>query len=314
MNADFKNELISPMLIGKEQPPFDDPNYIYELKLDGIRALAYLDKDTMILNKRKLHHTSKFPELTFLHTYVKYPCILDGELFVYHHDEIDFFEIQRRALLNDPFKIRMASRHMPASFTAFDILYYKDHWVMDEPLMKRKKLLASIVKKENERFAISRYIEETGTALFELTKQKKLEGIVAKRKDSIYQCDKRTKDWIKCKHLIEDDFVICGYIEKQRGVISFILGQYEDTQLIYRGHVTMGASLSFFKDFKIEKAVCPFHPLPAGNEHAIWLETKLVAIVTYMMETEQGSLRQPVLKAVRDDKDPKDCIYKANSQ
>lgn len=310
----FDELLLSPMLIGKEQPPFDDEDFIYELKLDGIRTLVYLDQKTSIQNKRRLNHTSKFPELKLLHTYVKYPCILDGELFVYHNGEVDFFEIQRRALLNDPFKIRLASRHMPASFTAFDILYYKDHWVLEEPLMKRKKLLSSIVKEENERFAISRYIEERGSALFELTKEKHLEGIVAKRKDSIYRLDYRTKDWIKCKHLLEDDFVICGYLEKERGIVSFILGQYQDKDLIYRGHVTMGASLSFFKDFKVERGPCPFFEVPAGNEHAIWLKPQLVAIVKYMMETEQGSLRQPVLKVLRDDKDPLQCIIKKDGE
>lgn len=180
--------------------------------------------------------------------------------------------------------------------------------------MKRKKLLSSIVKKENERFAISRYIEERGSALFELTKEKHLEGIVAKRKDSIYRLDHRTKDWIKCKHLLEDDFVICGYLEKERGIVSFILGQYKDKDLIYRGHVTMGASLSFFNDFKVEKGSCPFFEVPTGNEHAIWLKPQLVAIVKYMMETEQGSLRQPVLKAVRDDKDPLQCIIKKDGE
>lgn len=305
----FDNLIVSPMLIGKEQPPFDDKDYIYELKLDGIRILAYLNTETKILNKRGLNHTDKFPELKQLHTYVKHPCILDGELFIYHDDEINFFEIQRRALLNDPFKIRIAAHQLPASFTAFDILYDNDHWVIDEPLMSRKKRLSSIVKKENARFSISRYIEESGTSLYQLTQQKQLEGIVAKRKDSLYRLHHRTKDWIKCKNLIEDDFIICGYIEKERGIISFILGQYSNHILIYRGHVTMGASLSFFKDFSVQKGSCPFHPLPKGNEDAIWLKPTLVAIVKYMMETKQGSLRQPVLKAIRNDKDPKECLY-----
>lgn len=310
MDDIFDNKSLSPMLIGIERAPFDDEDYIYELKLDGVRCLLYLDDETQLWNKRKLSHTSKFPELQNLHKQAKCKCILDGELFVYHDQEIDFFEIQRRTLMSDPFKIRMAAHTYPASFTAFDILYYQDHTVIDLPLMKRKKLLEKAIK-ENERLTISRYIEKEGTQLFALTKQQHLEGIVAKRKDSLYYPGKRTKDWIKCKHLLEDDFVICGYIEKAKGIISFILGQYHDNVLQYKGHVTMGASLRFFKDYPITKVPCPFPQSPDGNEDAVWIKPEYVAIVSFMMYTAQGGLRQPVLKAIRDDKEPYECQVKS---
>lgn len=310
----FCDIILSPMLIGKEDTAFDDPDYIYELKLDGVRALAYLDTSTQLRNKRNINHNAKFPELQNLHTMVNTRCILDGELFVYHDDTIDFYEIQRRTLMSDHFKIKLAAKQYPASFTAFDILYYKDHFVVDEPLLKRKQLLEKVVKKENERFAIARYIDTIGTSLYELTTAKQLEGIVAKRKDSRYTFGKRTKDWIKCKHLIEDDYVLCGYIEKQNGILSFVLGQYDENKLRFMGHVTMGASLRFFKDYTVMKSICPFDEIPPNHEDAIWLTPTLVAIVTCMMKTESGSLRQPVLKAIRDDKDPKECLYKNNMQ
>lgn len=118
-------------------------------------------------------------------------------------------------MTSDPFKIRLHSRQFPASFTAFDILYYKDAFVTDQPLMERKKLLSKAVK-ENDRLSISRYIETNGIELFALTKERGLEGIVAKRKDSRYACGKRTKDWIKCKNLLDDDFIVCGYIVKEK--------------------------------------------------------------------------------------------------
>lgn len=130
------------MLIGLEQPAFDDEDYIYEWKLDGVRCLLYLDKDsTELRNKRNLKLNAKFPELSQLHRQVKTRCILDGELYIFHNGEPDFFQVQKRTLTSDPFKIRLHSRQFPASFTAFDILYYKDTCVIDQSLMKRKQLL-----------------------------------------------------------------------------------------------------------------------------------------------------------------------------
>ena len=136
-----------------------------------------------------------------------------------------------------------------------------------------------------------------------------LEGIVAKRKDSKYYLDKRTKDWIKIKYLLDDDFVVCGYILKGGGVISIVLVQYLKEELIYKGHVTLGLSTG---DFQLIKSIPlisshPFNELPSGNDNAVWIEPNLVCIVKFMMKTANGSLRQPVFKGLRDDKDPKDC-------
>lgn len=310
MKDPFIDKTLEPMLIASEKPAFNDANYIYELKLDGTRALVYLDKDTQIVNKRKLSLQHKFPELKDLHSYVKHRCILDGELFVYHNHRVDFFASQQRSLLSDPFKIQMAAKRIPASFTAFDIIYDKDRFVYNEPLMKRKLRLEKIIKEENQRFSVSRYIEKDGISLFALTKEKELEGIVAKRKDSLYQPGKRTKDWIKCKNWIEDDFVICGYIEKDKGILSFVLGQYRNQKLIYKGHVTMGASLHLFQKQKPQKGACPFHELPSGNENAVWLQPKLVCVVAYMEHTANGGLRQPICRGIRMDKKAKECVEK----
>ncbi|WP_308167968.1 ATP-dependent DNA ligase [Clostridium estertheticum] len=242
----FENKNIKPMLIGENQEAFDSPDYIYELKLDGERCIAYLDKDvTELRNKRNMKMLAKVPELSKIHKQVKHRCILDGELIIIRDGVPDFYEIRRRSLMSNTFKIQLASSKLPASFTAFDILYYDDHSVTDLPLMQRKKLLEKVIK-ENERIAISRYIEEQGIKFYQLAKQNNLEGIVAKRKDSKYYLDKKTKDWIKIKYLLDDDFVICGYIHKDGGVISIVLGQYLNKELVYKGHVTLGLSTEDF--------------------------------------------------------------------
>ena len=305
----FESKDIKPMLIGENQEAFDSPDYIYELKLDGERCIAYLDNDvTELRNKRNMKMLVKVPELSDIHKQVKCRCILDGELIVIKDGKPDFYEIQRRSLLSNTFKIKLASSKLPASFTAFDILYYKDHSVTDLPLMERKNLLEKVIK-ENERLAISRYIEEQGIKFYQLAKQNNLEGIVAKRKDSKYYLDKKTKDWIKIKYLLDDDFVVCGYILKGKCIISIVLGQYLGKNLVYKGHVTMGISSEDFRTIETTPKLYahPFNDLPSGNDNVVWLEPELVCVVKFMMKTANGGLRQPVFKGLRNDKSPKEC-------
>ena len=237
----WETKNIKPMLIGTEGQPFDSDEYIYELKLDGERCIAYLDSNKTILkNKRNILMLPKVPELSEIHKNVNIRCILDGELAVIKDGRPDFFEIQKRSMMSNPVKIDMAAKKYPACFTAFDILYFEDRQVTNLPLIERKELLQKAVKSEDSRFAVSRFIEKNGIAFYNLAKQKELEGIVAKRRDSKYYFDKRTKDWIKIKYLQDDDFVVLGYVPKENSMNSIILGQYSNSRLVYKGHVTLG--------------------------------------------------------------------------
>ena len=250
---DLYNERnIKPMLISEMTEPFNDPDWIYELKLDGIRCIAYLDnntKETELRNKRNLRLLPKVPELTDIYKNVKDRCILDGELLILRNGVPDFFELQKRALTTNPFKIQIASDKYPASFVAYDILYLKDKELIDLPLMDRKNILSDTVV-EAPKLAISRYIFEKGVELFEVARAQKLEGVIAKRCNSRYYFDKRTKDWIKFKFLADKDFVVCGYIIKEKGITSIILGLYKGSELIYQGHVTMGVKHGDLKSLK----------------------------------------------------------------
>lgn len=305
----FYSKNISPMLIAENHPPFNDEEYIYELKFDGIRCMAYLDQNTIELqNKRGKWVGSIYPELSRINEQVKDRCILDGEILVLKCGKPDFFEMQKRSLMTNSFKIRLAAEKLPVCFTAFDIVYCKDKIITDLSLMDRKKILFDTVK-ENGTIALSRHIEREGIAFFDLAKQQGLEGIVAKRKDSKYYFGKRTKDWIKMKALLDDDFIICGYYQKAENVTSIVLGQYEDGILTYQSHVVLGVSHVDFRRIsslkKMDKAY--YHAFP-DYEDAVWVEPSLVCTVTFMERTKSGGLRQPVFKGVRTDKLPEDCI------
>lgn len=305
----FDNREARAMLIAKQSEPFDSLDYLYELKFDGIRCLAYLDqKITDLRNKRNKELLPLFPELSNLHQYVAQKCILDGELIVIKNGKPDFYEVQKRTMLTNLFKIETCMKQYHASYIVYDILYLHNQLLIDQPIEVRKEILQQTIH-ENEYLAISRIYEEKGKALFELVKQNNLEGVVAKRKGSHYFFGKRTRDWIKFKYLEDDDYIICGYILKPHHMTSFVLGQYSPTgELIYKGHCTLGCHIETLQKYAytvIETS--PFGMVPKGNENAVWIKPEIVCIVEYMPSENQG-LRQPVCKGIRDDKNAKDCI------
>lgn len=303
----FEEKNIKPMLISDMTQPFNDPDWIYELKLDGIRCIAYLDKETELRNKRNDRLLPKVPELSDIYKQVSTRCILDGELVILKNGVPDFFELQKRSLTTNRFKIELSSGSFPACFVAYDILYRTNTQLTDLTLIERKTILSEVVR-DSPKLAVSRYISENGIELFDAAKSQHLEGVVAKKINSRYYFDKRTKDWIKFKFLADQDFVVCGYIQKEKGVTSIVLGQYDGDTLIYKGHVTFGVKYGDLRKLDTMDSP-PFRELPSGNENAVWLVPELVCVVQYM-PNEKGMLRQPVFKGFRDDKEPIECQIK----
>ena len=309
MSDAFEDKRLSPMLIGTSGTPFDSADYMFELKFDGVRCLAYVQPGAAQLrNKRNLNVTATYPELDSLGEAVNARCILDGELVAFENGKPAFSEVQRRALMADPFRIELAAAKQPICFVAFDILYYKDQETMRLPLVERKAMLTEAVH-ENNRLILSRVIEAQGVTLYDMAERESLEGVVAKRRDSLYFPGKRTKDWIKIKNLQDDDFVVLGYIPKDAGMNSLILGQYRGDELVYKGHVTLGVGGENFRRIRSTKKTKTAPVIaPTGNEDAVWLEPKLVCTVKFMERTASRSMRQPTFKGLREDKEPADCM------
>lgn len=291
----FQVKNLSPMLIAGMQEPFDNPDWIYELKLDGCRCIAYLNQNgTVLRNKRNMELLPRFPELDQIHKQVKRRCVLDGELVVMVNGVPDFYELQKRTLLTSRVRIELGAGRLPVSFVAYDCLQCGDRELLSVPLFSRKEILAGNVA-EGERLAISRYIPEKGTQLFQLTVEKELEGVVAKKVSSLYHPGKRTKNWIKFKRMADKDFIICGY--KPGNMTSLLLGEYKEGELVYSGTVTMGVRREILRLLK--KGDCPFINFPKeGN--IVWCRPERVCTVEYMPNT-LDALRQPVFKGIRDD-------------
>lgn len=307
----FESKNIRPMTFGvEEKEPFNSPDYIYEIKYDGYRCIAYLSEGTDIRSKNNNKLLSKFPELSNLHKQVDKSCILDGELVVFKNGSPDFYEMQRRGIMSDKFKIDFISDRYPATFVAFDILYYNGMSMIDKSILERKGILEKCIT-ENQRLIISRHIEEEGIALFELVKSQSLEGIVAKRKASLYRPGIRTKEWIKIKYLKDEDFVICGYVinkSESKNTVSIILGLYNEAKdLIYQGHVIIGLSR---KEFKVISNLITIEKSYFGFKNTTYVEPRLVCTVTYTERTKSGALRHASFKELLTDKLPQECTLK----
>ena len=313
----FETKHIDPMLIAENEEPFADPDYLYEMKWDGERCVAYLDskEGTELRNKRHMPMLPKVPELSGIHKQAKKRCILDGELMILAGGKPDFSKIQRRSLMSNRYKIEYEASRFPATFVAFDCLYYDGQDITMKPLTERKRILQKAVK-ESERLAISRVFgSDQAMALFQLAKEQGLEGIVAKEKTSLYFPGKRTKTWLKMKNLMDDDFVVCGWIPKENNMTSLVLGQFRDRNLVYKGHVTLGVGEASFAKIKAQpRAMRPpidgEIPTGHGNEDARWLAPTLVCVVSFMHRTPNGGMRQPVFKGLREDKAPQECVEK----
>ena len=288
----FASKNLKPMLF-YEGKLFNSEEYIYEIKFDGHRTIIYLDHNYINIRSRNNKDvTSLYPELNELKKLVKRKCILDGELIVLENGKPNFFKMQKRSLMTNTIRIKQESINNPVIFIAFDILYYDQKDLTNYPLIKRKEYLKKNVK-ENDYLIISKYVEYNGIELFKRIKKEQLEGIVAKRKDSIYQVNKRVHDWLKIKCIKEKDFYVLGIREENKKIKTIVIGSIKNNKLILNGQVNLPNKYDqefmkkFIKEHKIKKAYFDM-------EHVIWLKLDLKCTIRYKEETQNNSLRHAV--------------------
>ncbi len=305
----------SPMLCSPGKP-FDGPDFIFEIKYDGTRAICYLDKETRMINRRDHDIYPRYPEFSAIRESVNArSAVLDGEVVVFSKGRPDFPKLQIREHASDQFKIRFISKEYPATYVVFDILELNGKDLRSLPLLERKRLLKGIVK-ESGIVILSEFVEGKGKAFFEKAREAGFEGMIAKRKDSRYQM-KRSRDWIKMKTTSTIDCVVCGYTKgrswRERTFGGLVLGAYHDGRLTYIGRAGSGFDRKMLQDSMellspLRTGKCPFaEPPDIEAEVAGWLKPELVCEVEFLLVTEDLKLRAPVFKRFRDDKRPEDC-------
>lgn len=293
----YTNQKFVPMLLNEVKEPFNDPNYIFELKFDGIRTLIFVEpKKITIRNKRSNNLNSRYPELLNITDNVKKKVVFDGEIIIMVSGKPSFEKLKERALLKNKIKINYFAKTYPVIFVAYDILY-EDKDLTNLTLLERKKILNKY--KNTDNFVKSEYFKEKGKDLYELVIKQNLEGIVAKKIDSKYFINKRTKNWIKIKNLKDEDFYICGYKEDDnKAMASLLLGKKDKKDLIFAGTVNIGkknSDFSFVKKNPLNKK--PFFI----KEGYINIIPNLKCTVEFMEKTKNGFMRQPNYKGLKID-------------
>lgn len=295
----YDNKNLIPMLLNEVEKPFNDPDYLFELKFDGIRALIYVDKKNIIIkNRNGININNIFPELLEVKNMVTNKCIFDGEITSMINEKPSFNQLQKRALLKDPIKINYYKENYPVVFICFDILYDKKD-ITDLPLIDRKKYLEKYP--DNNFFIKSKYIFEKGISLFDEVKKLNLEGIVAKEIKSKYYYNQRSKVWLKIKNVKDEDFFIGGYkLNKKTSVLaSLILGRKENNKLYYVGNVSIGKRNPAFVIIQKEKELNKSPFIDFNEDNITYLKPNLMCSITFLEKTKTGSLRHPIFKELK---------------
>jgi DNA ligase D-like protein (predicted ligase)/DNA ligase D-like protein (predicted 3'-phosphoesterase) len=301
-----------PMLAKEATYPFSDKDWIFEIKWDGFRALAYINKKVTLMSRNNKDLTDNFPELQELKQLTQ-NVVLDGEIVVIKDGKASFQAIQERGKAVKTRDIQNERIASPAEYIVFDILEKDGKPLMSLPLTERKKILQESLR-EGEHVAISDLIEEKGEAYFKAAMEKGIEGIIAKRKDSSYQPGLRSGDWLKIKKLKSCDCVIFGFTKgtgvRTRTFGALILGLYDKEKPVFVGKVGTGFSeetlktlMAKFKNLETEKA--PFKT--RFPDEITWLKPKLVCEINYDMVTKDRKLRMPRFHRLRQDKSPSEC-------
>jgi bifunctional non-homologous end joining protein LigD len=312
---------VEPMLATLGEHPFSDPNWLFEIKWDGVRALARIEDSASTLRSRNgADITKRYPELAFLpQAFAASQAIVDGEIVALDERGLSSFE-----RLQERMHVRAPSEHLvsqtPVVFFAFDLLYCDGYDLRKAPLLERKQLLQRLVH-ASERFRYADHQMEHGKELFELAKQTGLEGIVAKRADSPYVSD-RSAYWMKLKVTNTLDAVVGGWTDSRTLALPFgslLLGLYQDKKLRFIGHVGSGFDGKKLEEIsgklkELATADCPFEIVPETNEKPSWVEPALVARVKFSGWTQEHVLRHPVFLALREDARPTDCRWESEAE
>ena len=305
---------VHPMLAQLADTPFDSHDWIYEIKWDGYRAVAEVQKGSVSLYSRNHQDfNKKFPEVVSALEQIDHDIVLDGEVVVLDENGKSQFQ-----LLQDYGRSKKGILH----YYVFDLLYLDGYDLRDVPLIERKELLEKLLH-ENDILKYSNHIEQHGLKLYTIAKRKGFEGIMAKRKASRYS-SARTTDWLKIKNIQMQEAVICGFTQprgKRQAFGALILGIYENNELRYVGHAGGGFNKDKLQEVSalLEPLITDSSPFPAepvANSKPTWVKPKLVCQVKFSEWTNDGLMRQPVFLGMREDKDPKEVtderIYSGN--
>ncbi|WP_245957802.1 non-homologous end-joining DNA ligase [Niabella yanshanensis] len=300
------------MLASLGDQPFDDPEWIFEIKWDGYRAIAEIREELKLYSRNGISFVKKFAPITEALKEQQHEMVLDGEIVAYNDDNLPDFQT-----------LQHFGEHpgVPLVYHVFDLLYLNGHATTSLSNIQRKDLLKEALI-ENDFIKYCDHVKQKGVDFFEAAKENNLEGIIAKRADSTYNEGRRTAEWLKIKHHNTEEVIIAGFTEPRGSRKKFgalILGRYKNDKLLYAGHTGTGFNAATLNDMyqklkPLIRKTCPFAIKPKTNMPATWVQPKLVANIKYSELTEEHIFRHPVFMGLRVDKAPEEVIIPKNEK
>jgi bifunctional non-homologous end joining protein LigD len=293
---------MKPMLATLIAEPFDDPDWIFETKWDGYRALAHKNQQVELLSRNEKSFNSRFPEIVEELQKIPARFVLDGEIVILDKKGRSCFQLLQNS--------RNLGKGEKAYYYVFDLLSYEGNDLRDLPLIERKKILQKFLNLYASKYLrFSDFIEKKGKALFKRAEKEQWEGIIAKQKQSLYSST-RSKNWLKIKTKLRQEVVIGGFTEPRNSRKYFgalLVGIYDKKRLLYVGHVGGGFNEKLLKSIylqmkKLISEKCPFVSEPHPNTPVTWVKPKLVCEVSFAEWTKEKVMRHPIFQGMRIDK------------
>lgn len=296
-----------PMLAASAKEPFDDPDWLFEIKLDGYRCMAEVAREEVQLYSRNdISFNQRFPGIVRALQGLDVDAVFDGEIAALDESGRSFFQLLQNYQRTGQGNI---------CYFVFDLLYLNGRDLCDIPLVERKQMLQNLLP-DLPGVKYSDHIDESGREFFAAAKANNLEGIVAKRRNSLYLAGRRTREWLKIKIRLQQEAVICGFTEGRRSRKNFgslVLGVYENDQLTYIGLAGGGFDEAGLKEVHallkpLVQADSPFREKVKTDTPVQWVRPVLVCEVEFSEWTDERVMRQPIFLGLREDKDPQSVV------
>lgn len=287
-------------------------NMLYQVKWDGVRIVAHVGNGRVMLHNRKLRErTLHYPELNRLNNIVKGEAVFDGEVVALKNGSPSFPLVLERdlAVPSGTEKVRRLMTRVPVFYMVFDIVYHNGNDLTGVPLRERQSILADTLPADEHIHLVESFAD--GVTLFAAVAEKKMEGIVAKEKESYYAAGKKLPVWQKIKVRLKQLVAVGGYTVKEGQINALLAGAYHEGHFFYLGRVATGLSgrdLAELTPFlkATQRSSPPFVNASAAKDR-IWVEPKLTMLVDFQEWTNDLYMRQPVIKGFTKDK-PEDCL------
>ena len=302
--------------------PRDRQSWALEMKWDGVRALAFIERGKVrLMSRTERDITVAYPELAGLGSATDHKqLLLDGEVVVFGEDGWPSFEaLQPRMHVTSAAQAGLLAGQTPVTYLVFDLLQLDGRPLLDQGYRDRRALLEGLGLTGPFWQTPPWFPGEDFQAVQAVSVDRRMEGVVAKRLDSVYAPGVRTDYWRKIKNVLRQEVIIAGYKpgkgNRTGQVGSLLIGVHDASGLIYAGHVGTGFSAETLRMLgdRLEPLRRPDSPFdgPVPPEHArnaVWVEPKLVIDVTFDRWTQAGRMRAPVYQGLRDDKDPAEVV------